>query len=188
MIAYHLDRSNSLCEGQELKLFELNSNNIGHRQLILRGFSHVSRFGLSIADNISVAFSCPESLNICTINSYQLDISAEELRIKFFEHALSRFTSVFAFRTLSNIKQWSSVFNISHQSNVFEIEYDPTTSIELDAFYLRGNTLNFANLDTAYELLYKYYAGYVSDTPQMELLIPCPTKVGKRIDISELIT
>lgn len=181
MIAYHLDCDGVLKENSTLSLLATDANpNLP--EIKLYGFLSVSNWGQRCYE----ALVSPTTLaDYHSINSLQIDLQAEVIRKIYFPDKPSRFKSIFAVKELSDLKLWANILPINQSSAIFEIEYDPSVSTELDANFLMGGI--DANPVELLSTLCKYWSGEMSDSPLPELLIPLPAIIRKRLSPGELI-
>lgn len=181
MIAYHLDRSGALKEGDLLTLFQTDANR-SNPATRLYGFDHVSRWGLFCYECLKNPF---EHNNLEILNSLQIDLNAENIRQKFFPQLPSRFKSIFAVKDLQDFNLWSRYLHLNEHSQIFEIEYDISKSVELDANFLRGG-IGYFDIPSI-ETIQNYWSGQMSDFPLPELLVPLPVTVGKLVSRGKII-
>lgn len=181
MIAYHLDCSGKLKEGYKLPLIDTNAN--PDDQIVkLYGFNKVSHWGKLCYEYLLNPFTLTD---INSINSFQIDLQAEIIRKQFYSNIPSRFKSIFAVKQISDFIPWKNIFQLIRSTKIFEIEYDTSKCIELDANYLRGGI--DCNPNSQIESLHKYWSGQLSNSPLLELLIPLPITIGRSIPSEELI-
>lgn len=182
MIAYHIDRNNSLHEGQILDLYPC-SNSEGEHQLELLGLSLISHFA---KNEVSYIDKQPSRMpiHINDINSFIIDRYCEIVRATYYPNYISRFQCIFASETLVDLKLWCNYFKIDKATNIFEIEYNPQTALKFDAKLLRGGigSNGIEQIINNQSAAFNYWSGNFSKNPLPELLIPLPTKVLKKID------
>lgn len=172
MIAYHIDRCNSLHIGQEITLDTHNSNMSSHLFN-----SKVSKHGAAY-------------LNVChapELCSYMIEYEFELIRQRFFPNCISRYQSFFALKNIEDIICWSNF--LSPGFKVYEIEFFHDNYQLFDAFHLRGgpdlnNNLSWAP-ELAFDSAFHYWSGEYSQSPQPELLIlpPLTIKAEKHLSI-----
>lgn len=179
MIAYHLDRCQTLKANSEIHLLNTHADPL-NATVKLYGFDMVSHWGKQIYD-----FHLNRVVSLEHLNSFQIDLTAETIRQSFFPDAPSRLKSLFAVRKLSDFKLWKKHLPISPESHIYEVEFDSSKYIELDASFLKGGVgYNPFIMNAA---LMKYWSGQKSNSPLPELLIPLPVFIGRRITPSEII-
>lgn len=183
MIAYHLDRSNSLQEGMCLSLIEPHVP-IDASTVNCYGVDKVSSWGNQCCHLLQPNF-VSGGVTLDTLHSLQIELFAETIRKKFFPEKPSRFKSIFAVKHLSDFKLWEQYLPINQNSSIFEIEYDPLKCIELDARHLRGGVDCDPIIMSQYST--SYWSGNFSSSPLPELLIPLPVIVGRRVSETELM-
>lgn len=180
MIAYHIDHSQKLKENSELTLFDTCADTLDPT-IRLYGFNNVSHWGKSCYEYLSSSFS--NDFN--TINSFQIELLAESVRKSYYPDKPSRFKSLFAVARLSDLKLWKEYFPIDSGTHIYEIEYDPSKCVELDARFLKGGV--DCDPYTQTDSLKKYWSGQTSDSPLPELLISLPVIVRRLVCTGEII-
>ncbi len=172
MIAYHIDRFNSLHIGQEITLKTHDSN------LSSRLFnSKVSKHGADYLNSCYAPDFC----------SFMIEYEFELIRQKFFPHCISRYQSFFALKNIEDIVCWSNF--LSPDFKVYEIEFFHNNYQLFDASHLRGGPDLNNNLlwepEPAFDSAIQYWSGEYSQSPQPELLIlpPLTIKAEKHLSI-----
>ncbi|WP_026021227.1 hypothetical protein [Paenibacillus senegalensis] len=99
-----------------------------------------------------------------------------------FPHRTSRFQSVFASRELSVVKIWGDELDFPFGKRLWEIEFDPSNYIELDAAWLIFDYKNPSFLTAAY-YAQKYWSGEFSNSPKPELLIKPPIRFIREVQL-----
>ena len=181
MVLYHLDHTSSLAEGQEIRISDAT--------LELRK-TPLSYFGKRMVSSISERriFQSVNELQT-VLNTYNLEIHAEQLRTEFFPEYPSRLSVLFGVKQLGDLFAWKEFFPLYGSSRICEIEYDGPV-YEFDARFLRGKAVNdlMGKFDISQHMsdysrmigeLRKYWEGKVSDAPLMEVLIPLPVKIKR---------
>lgn len=181
MIAYHLDCQGVLKEGSTLSLITTDADP-NCPTMKLYDFFSVSNWGKRCYEYLVRSMPITD---YSSTNSVQIDLQVEICRQNYFPDKPSRFKSIFAVKQLSDLKLWSNILSINPSSAVFEIEYDPASSAELDASFLLGGI--DADPIKYLTMQYKYWSGEMSDSPLPEILIPLPTIVRRRLGPDELI-
>lgn len=189
---YHIDRLKSLESDKEIQLFtDYDLDNI-EQNIITKLFpSGLSKHGISYCSDITLTppnHLCVSSLPgySSPVNNHILEFNLEMYRRAFYPNLHSRMQSLFALPNLSDLSNWEELLQ---DSNIFEIKCNEL--FIFDAFYLRGGftispkndgftTFGFSpscNL----EQLEKYWSGSISEHPKLEVLIPLPIKIGKKV-------
>lgn len=182
MIAYHLDHCNKLQEGECLLLTE-SPHLVGDPVADLYGFDKVSYWGKRCYEYLRFG---PQITTLDMLNSSQIDLQAEVVRKNWFPSMPSRFKSIFAVTQLSDFNFWVKFLSITPNSNIFEIEYDPSKCAKLDASFLKGG-IDCDPMRT-FPILSQYWSGEMSSSPLPELLIPLPVTIGRRVTSNELVS
>lgn len=181
MIAYHLDRCNSLKENSYLSLEPTGIPSTDSLAAIF-GFDFVSNWGRQMYELYT---SSPDPSNFQSYISLQIDMQAENVRKSHFPDSPSRFKSIFAVPKLSDFSLWRDSLQIDENASIFEIEYDPQTVVQLDATFLIGSI--GSDPFHQWESLFRYWSGEMSSNPLPELLIPLPVFTRKCLRVNELI-
>ncbi len=194
MVYYHADRVKSMTEGKLINLskdFLLQNQNYNFifENLFPDGVSkHGERYLKDSVYTFEHPFNYAEiylSNQLCSISITEYVF--ELIRRLYFPNALSRMTSLFAFPKLDDLNSWEAY--TFQDSSIFEI----TTTEEYpiyDANFLLGGLclskpeekiyqgfsprLNFENA-------FNYWSGKFSSKPKLEVLLPLPLTIGKRI-------
>ncbi|HHX62151.1 MAG TPA: hypothetical protein GX707_15795 [Epulopiscium sp.] len=176
MIAYHIDRTNSLKEGDiiELQIFDdikpaflgqiLNSN-------YPEGLSrHGGLYYISQSNQVNM-------------KEFILENLLEYERLLKFPDKVSRFESFFASQTLDEALIWKSILshNPLDKFTIWEVEFNHENYLHLDSSWLYCDIYNFSPLYTAF-FANKYWSGETSENPKMELLIKPPIKIVKKVN------
>ncbi len=172
MIAYHIDRYNSLHIGQDINLFTYTSN------MSSRLFNNkVSKHGANYLDKCYAPDLC----------SFLIEYEYELIRQRFFPNCISRYQSFFALKNIEDIVCWSNF--LSPDFKVYEIEFFHDNYQLFDTSHLKGgpdlnNNLLWAPEPT-FDSAFHYWSGEYSQSPQPELLIlpPLTIKAEKHLSI-----
>ncbi len=190
---YHIDRSNSLSEGQTISLNkEFTPNNDSGKLLIQKLFPDgVSAHGTHYLNDNVYFFNTglPLVQNIATSNNqnsiYFAEYAFELVRKIFFPSMPSRYTSLFALKKLDEINQWPELTN--NRYRIFEIATIDEFPV-FDASFLGGGLcFNFQNMyqgfspSINFKHAFSYWSEEVSVNPKLEVLLPLPITVGKQI-------
>lgn len=170
-IAYHIDRLESLHEGDILNLKPITSNGLGKKQMNIRGFYEVSQFSQQLVDYYDNLFNEDYINSYQQSNSIEMDSILEGYRYLINSDLPSRLQCFYACDSLEEISKWISFLDIHHYK-VWKIEYD-TQAVKFDANLLRCDALD----DRDPSMLLEYWKQGVSDNPLYELLIPFPIKI-----------
>jgi len=182
-IAYHIDRSNTLYEGQSLELTPLTNLTEGEKQLKIIGLDQISHH----AYNTVVAYhntNFANTISFDQVNCAQMEKYLEIIRQLYFSSYPSRLMCLYSAKDIKSLKVWIEYLKLDEGYNVWEIGYDASKTVELDAYFLRANTLKNP---FDFESLIKYWRGQISNNPLVELLIPLPVKVLRQVDVSHFI-
>ena len=172
MIAYHIDRYNSLHTGQEITLDTRDSN---ISSCLFDG--KVSKHGAAYLNACCASDFC----------SFMIEYEFELIRQSFFPHNISRYQSFFAFKNIEDIIYWPEFLVSGYK--IYEVEFFHDNCKSYDASYLIGGP-NFNNdlcwvPSITFDSAFRYWNGEVSLTPKPELLIqpPLTIKAEKRLSI-----
>lgn len=170
MIAYHIDRTNSLSECQTI--FSATIFNESISSTLFGGF--ISQHGAHYLTD------CSDKNDFC---SYQIEFEYELIRRSLFPHCFSRFQSMFALKRIDDLRFWKSLKNPSYR--IFEIEFDDSACQEYDASFLKGgpiwdNRFFWSPTSTLYNAI-NYWRGERSECPLTELLIMGSIFIKKEI-------
>lgn len=186
MIAYHIDRAETLSINTTLSLLKLNCDTL-NSSFKLYGFDEVSMFGMRVYKALQ-ELSNPlshSSIDFDFMNSIQIDLQAESIRSIHYPHMPSRFKCIFGLNKLSDLLLWKQYFKITKSTCIYEIEIPSNNCVLLDASFLKGGTTSDPDLICV--SLMKYWSGMISNNPLPELLIPLPVKILRKLDASEFI-
>lgn len=180
MIAYHIDRCNSLKEFSRLEL----KNDYSLESTFSKFNNSLSNHGIKyLTKNFFGSPSC---------GSYMWEIALEYIRALNFPNLPSRFQSIFACKTLQDTYYWKDLFQKQGFANlkIFEIDVSENNFFEGDSnwFNLKGlsqviqtNKFENASLSSYLFFSHKYWSGEITSDPKMELSIKLPCKIGKLI-------
>lgn len=186
MIAYHIDRSETLSSNITLPLIKLNYDAL-NPAFKSYSFDEVSMFGMRVYKALQ-ELSSPLSqcsMNYEFINSIQIDLQAEIVRDMYFPHMPSRFKCIFGVKTISDFLLWKKYLPINKNTCIYEVETLSDKYVLLDASFLKGGIM--ADPNSIFTSLMKYWSGMISNNPLPELLIPLPAKILRKLDASEFI-
>ena len=127
MIAYHIDRYNSLHTGQEITLDTRDSN---ISSCLFDG--KVSKHGAAYLNACCASDFC----------SFMIEYEFELIRQSFFPHNISRYQSFFAFKNIEDIIYWPEFLVSGYK--IYEVEFFHDNCKSYDASYLIGGP-NFNN-------------------------------------------
>ena len=176
MKAYHIDRNNSLFEGQiiELNKFE-DVDSFILRKMFPEGISY---HGCHYLDESA------QNIENNSPSFYILEYELELIRTAYFPNLISRYQSFFALETLDNIKEWSGILN--EDCTIWEVEFDDNNYIKCDsnllypALNIKDNQITFS-ANNSFQYGYAYWQGLSSKNPRYELLIKPPVKIIKKV-------
>lgn len=177
MRAYHIDRDNTLQEGQIISLYKNNESSFLENTIFPDGLSY---HGLHYLDE---SFQ-----NLCgnQPSFYVLEYELELIRKSYFPNLPSRFQSFFAIESIEENKKWDGIF--SDDCTIWEIEFDESNCIIRDSNLLQP-TLKTENSNIVFSPKdsflygYHYWSGYNTTNPRMELLIKPPIKIIKKVQL-----
>lgn len=179
---YHVDRSNSLQEGMVITLDKNNFSIVYEESLYFREVlkNGLSRHGMHFLYNQTLGF-VDGRLDYSCINSSIMELHVELLRAARFPSIPSRYQSIFCLPSLNELANWPMLNDQNYP--IYEIEYDSDICPTLDANFLRGGITNSQQFWPCTDLTYseKYLSGIYSDNPRLEVIVPLPIVVGKRI-------
>lgn len=187
MIVYHVDRSGMLQEEQELILCkdipDIELPEFEHEPYKFDILQHLFAEGVNPSHTQNYLQSHVSSFD--HVNLMQMELYFEFVRRSFFSCRPSRFQSLFALRSLTDLDLWPELCQ-SSSAQVFEIKC-PDTMFIGDSSFLRGGPvflpegMVFYTPSFLFDYACRYWAGDTSDTPRWEILIPFPVIIGKRI-------
>lgn len=174
MKAYRLDRRNEMYVGQTIELKIFNDiappflNTLLHKEYPEGLTSHGDQFYAStLSENIF------QSAFIESIFEY-------ERRLKF-PDKISRYQAIFAAETLEEATTWAEKLKTSSKCELYEIEFDHSNAIKVDASWLAMGEYLPSLLYTSY-YAEQYWNGAFTKTPNFELLISPPAKVLRKVN------
>jgi hypothetical protein len=197
-IAYHIDRTLKLKEGQNLILDTNFVFNDGLNQDFIKNFlpSGVSKHGEQYLKDVLYYYYQPNFyLGVYeatdALSMYITEYTFELIRRTNYSSQPSRFQSIFALPSLKSIESWPELETSSYQ--IFEIEYDQSKEWIYDGSYLLSG-LGRSNPDDPFlmqgfsaclnfEYANKYWKHEHSPDPKPEIILPLPQQIGKRIYI-----
>lgn len=166
MILYHVDRTNSFKEGQEVTLTKdfpgyLNS----FRSTILKLYPD----GLS---NHGLRYSTyPFNSN------YPIETAFELNRKLYFPDKISRFQSFFCFQTLAEAKNFAKNYpDETSDYKIYEVEVDHDNYFIGDMSLVRSSTVITSYIDS-----HDYWSGNKSCHPIFEVLVKPPLKIHRMV-------
>lgn len=176
MIAYHVDREQSLAKGQIVGFYKNESDNsFMTANMFPDGLSY---HGLHYTD---------ESLqNVGGNNAsfYILEYELELIRRIYFPNLPSRYQSFFAVENIDELKKWGSI--LDKNNTVWKIEFKDNNFIKRDSNLLipalsnSQNNINFSAKESFF-YYYSYWNGDTTSNPRFELLIKPPIKIIDKI-------
>ena len=205
MILYHLDRTDSLKEGQIIDLERCTGKIPDYaltsiEKLFADGFSYwgFDHFKDSQLYNELTSKLFPLDLTsfsniMFNLNNQIIELFYELIRREFFKTMPSRYQSVFAFENLKTIKEWPELMpnSLYPKATVWEIE-TVNEAIKLDSRCLKGGlcfpydsqkekpiTFSSAFL---FDFAFNYWSQNYSENPRFEFLVKPPVKVVKKIN------
>lgn len=198
-IAYHIDRTLKLKEGQNLILDTNFVFGNGLNNDFIKDFlpSGVSKHGEQYLRDILYYYNNQQYFNLNVyeatnaLSMYITEYTFELIRRIYYPSQPSRFQSVFALPSLEFVKTWPELVTSSFQ--IFEIEYEQSKEWIYDGSYLLGG-LGRSNPDDLFlmqgfsaclnfEYANKYWKHELSPHPKPEIILPLPQQLGKRISI-----
>lgn len=181
MIAYHVDRLNSLSVGQTIELLNRTYEDSAY------SFAASMLFNSQLTSHgnayIHDSNSPGGADTICSIIEYETEL----VRQLYFPHMFSRFQSFFAVETLDDLFSWNSCL-ISPEYKVYQVKFDDCNYQKLDASLLPNGLIDVENFifspSLNFQRAYNYWSQQSSDAPQYELLIKPPVFIEKEIHLS----
>lgn len=186
MIAYHIDRSNSLKEGMLINPLHPRINPEFLTDVINRKFPE----GLSLHGNHYFARQANSFItsdgklindNIPSVNAYLIDNIFEYERVINFPQRPSRFQSIFCSETIEEAKSWVDFFRLGSEAKIWEVETEHDEYARLDAKWLKGD-INVLSFITLSHYAQRYWSGEPHPgESQFELLIKLPVVVNRLV-------
>lgn len=175
MVAYHIDRDNSLQEGQIITLNKNSEISFIENKMFPEGISY---HGFHYLDENY------QNIGGNQPSFYILEYELELIRKAYFPNLPSRFQSLFAIENLEEIQKWNGIF--SENCTIWEIEFDESNYVKLDSSLLipslKADDKNVTfSPKNSFFYGYHYWNGNISNNPRMELLIKPPVKILRRI-------
>ena len=123
------------------------------------------------------------------VNEPITDIIFELVRQLHFPEAPSRLSSLYASESIQQAFIWKSFLQTGEQSviDLWEIEFQTNAQL-YDASFLGIGSKNDFSFLTAMDNAHKYWNGGRSQKPLLELLIPYPATVTRKISNSDLMS
>lgn len=181
MIAYHIDRSETLTEGGAINLQVFNDIEPSYLNEILHAEfpEGVSRHG-----DQYFASAIP---NGGLIGNWIVEAFFEQQRKLKHPDKLSRFQSIFATETIDECKVWSDFFMRNSISSrpltVWEIEFDLNQCLKFDGSWLTLSPQNTFSFLRGIVFADRYWTQGISGNPMPELLIKPPVIVKRKISL-----
>lgn len=174
-IAYHIDRNNNIHNNY----LELNTSEFLDVCQLSKYFNMMYENGLS-NHGITYLSDINAFQNLQEFNNMMIEHFVEFVRVIKFPNIPSRFQCLFAIPSLEDINKWPE---LSGDYSIYEIEYDTDKVAILDANQLNGGINTNGNYSPCTNIVYaeKYLSGELSESPKLEILIPLPVKIGKKI-------
>lgn len=179
MILYHIDRYNTLYEGQLITLdnpsFSKDSDDY-----------KLSRFmfpdGISYHGSHYLHETISDSFDI--LNSSMIEIHLEMIRRIYYSSLPSRMTSLFAIPSMEEVIYWAQILNPIY--SVFIIDVPTSQFIIRDAAFLKGGihqVQSGLSYSPAYNILplIHYWEGTYSKHPHLECIVRLPVRIGQKI-------
>lgn len=178
MIAYHIDRDNSLHQGQTIQLYEIPNNSsllleyMFNNKLSNHGLHYINESLQNVGDN-RPAF-------------YALEYELELIRRAYFPQMPSRYQVMFAIDSLDKVYEWNDLFGCNY--SIWKIEFPEENHIIRDSnlLYVPVQEQDGKQIFCQHKSFcnaYKYWNGELSDNPRMEVLIKPPVKVIEKIEL-----
>lgn len=192
MIAYKIDRFNSISVGQTLELCTNYVPDDAYPEFLTNNFvpGGLSNYGKYILNDSSTSLNIPFTLNDLSsahsvVVTALIEYTFEIIRQARYPSLPSRYQSVYAVKNISDFSAWPELTYPKYE--IYKIEFDKQDSVYLDANFLKiclyqeyredeklnygfspGNSWYYAN---------QYWSGAISEAPKMELLINGAVKV-----------
>lgn len=197
MIAYKIDRFNSISVGQTLELCNDYIPNDAYPEFLTNNFvpGGLSNYGKHILNDLAASLSIPFTLDELSyahgfVTTALVEYTYEIIRQARYPALPSRYQSVYAVKNISDFSVWPELTCSKYE--IYKIEFNKQDSVYLDANFLKiclyqecqearkfnygfspGNSWYYAN---------QYWSGAISETPKMELLIKGPVKVLEKLN------
>lgn len=167
MIFYHVDRSNSLKEGQVVTLTkDFRKYPDSYKNVILKLYPE----GLSY-HGLMYAILSFEDTDVRS--SQEIETIFEFYRQIYFVNKISRFQSFFCFQTLTEAKKFAKINSEGYPDyKIYEVKVDHDNYFIGDMNLLRGNTAI-----NSYMASHDYWSGGHSCNPIFEVLVKPPLKI-----------
>lgn len=173
MIAYHIDRNNTLKKGDVIELIKptiedqtgLLCNFLPHDGLSNHGWHYLIDYKLQNTNGNKTEY-------------YIMEYELELIRKVYFPDLVSRFESFFAISSIDEISKWRGI--LSENDTIWQIEFDESQSIMRDSnFLIPGLDLQTHMFEPIISFTngYRYWSGKKTNNPRMELLIKPPIKI-----------
>lgn len=197
MKLYHIDRSNSLSTGDVIHLNkEINLNKDCGSYFLNDCFPNgISKHGEHyLEDFVTILKNNDPVISVKKIND-EIGICISEFSIELirrckYPHLPSRFTSLFCLPSLDDLKQWPELETENY--SIFEIEYNSNNVYIFDASHIRCSLAHIPQNNNViskygfspsitYTTIDEYLSQKISQNPKLEVLVPLPITVGKKI-------
>lgn len=185
MIAYHLDRCSRLYPG--MKIGKIYTGN-------LLNLPYLSNWGAAIlCPSTSPHSAVLDSSVFSSINTYNIEIQAEQIRKNSFPFQPSRLCSFYGVSSPEEFLSWKEVLGRVETARIFEVFYDGDAP-RLDASFLNVQAANdpfhqesLPDIQKRFDRIQKsiscYWSGVFSDAPLPELLLPLPVTVLREVSL-----
>lgn len=173
MIAYHLDRSNTLKPGDEINLQIFNDIEPSYLNDILD-----VRYPLGLSRHGDQYYATQSRSEYPS--SYLIESFFEYERQLHFPGCISRFQSFFAMKTIDEIPPWISILKPNPGYSIWEVEFSHDNCSRHDSSWLKLDSNNPSALQLAY-CAKQYWSGIPSKDPVWEFLIKPPIQILKKI-------
>lgn len=180
MYAYHIDRHNSLIEGQTVNLNKYPSGNAEFTFFAEKMFPQgISQHGYNYM--CSTPKNSIQGETSFTIMEFELEL----IRRSFFSNMPSRYQSFFAVESIENIRLWLDI--ITSPFKVYKIEFSKSQYEQFDSQLLNLGLLGYDPLSYSpcldFSKAFAYWSQQSTPDPRYELLITPPIKVLKEIPV-----
>lgn len=168
MIAYHIDREHQLKQGQTIELYHsTNSPSFLEKMMFSGGLTYHGLHYLN-EDIQNVGGNRP--------SYYIMEYELELIRKCYFPNLPSRFQSLFAIKSLDDIKQWRDIFDIS--APIWTIKFKESQYIMRDSSLLHPGLVkqesnDYFFLKDAFLYYYNYWKGCTTRNPRNRKQLMC---------------
>ena len=178
---YHIDRNQTLYQGQQINLLTITPDSLspmmgnGIRKMLDTLSWNVSRHGERYLTTAFITKEDPHG-----VRAAKIDLIFELVRQIYFPDKLSRFQAVFGFKTMEELQAYKA---LKKPYNIVMLEsekYEPHDAGWLNAYFdfvIDGKTQQAYNNSIILDYAFAYWEGRPAPTPQVEYLLQAPVSV-----------